>query len=130
MNQILSIVALVVAAVALGCGIWAVLTASRKGWARESRRLREELDADLAKHRRELVELREEWTAYGDKLTKRYRNAARALAELNRRGEENSPEPEPDDVPDDDGATRANGRVQSLPAHVVASGAFGAGRAG
>lgn len=130
MDQIALWGALVLGAIALGLSIWALIVAKRGGWARASRKLREELDDSLAQQRREIVKLREEWADYGDKLTKRYRNAARALAELDRRQQEIPTDEEPEHVPEHYEEPRGNGRVHALPAHVVASGAFGAGRAG
>lgn len=127
---VLTWLALTFAVLALGAGIAGLVVAVRGGWARESRRLREELDDGLAEQRREIVKLRDEWADYGDKLTKRYRNAARALAELNRRSEENDQDQESEHVPEHYDEPRPNGRLPAVPAHVVASGAFGAGRSG
>ena len=115
---------------ALGLASWALFLAARGGWARQARILREEQDDRIAGVRRELVALRDEWEAYADKLSKRYRNAARTLNELERRQQESVAGPEPEDVRPDDAGPLPNGRLPTVPAHLVASGAFGAGRSG
>jgi biopolymer transport protein ExbB/TolQ len=123
-------VALVVAWVALGFGVWSLFVASSVGWKRAFRRLNEENENAFALQRREMIRLRDEWTEFGEKLTKRYRAAARALAELEKRDDRDDEEPEPEHIPEDDAGTLPSRPMPTLHPSMVASGAFGAGRAG
>jgi uncharacterized membrane-anchored protein YhcB (DUF1043 family) len=123
-------VPLAIALLALCIASAALLVSIQHRSNRPFRKLREEVEDGLEGQRREIIKLRDEWADYADKITKRYRNAARTLAELDRRSQESVDDEEPaDDSHDDAGARPPNG-VQQLPAYMVASGAFGAGRAG
>lgn len=123
----ISVVALAVGQIAL---VFAVISVSRVGWRRAVGKLKQELEDEADAQNQSIRKLREDFTDYATRLTKRYRANARALAELERRDAEDDLDPEPADVPADDEPARGGGRMHKLPAHVVASGVVGLGRAG